>query len=135
MADVERTAVPWRQDPAKIEAALVDWAGAHLPDPVSLTDLRVPDSGMANDTVLFTPNGEPLVARLAQPTESPYPTFDLEFPKRIIELVRARTSVLVPEIVHVERSDERFGAPSLIVRAVGGVMPSDNPPYLIDPNG
>ena len=135
MADVERTAVPWRQDPAKIEAALVDWAGAHRPDPVSLTDLRVPDSGMANDTVLFTPNGEPLVARLAQPTESPYPTFDLEFQKRIIELVRARTSVLVPEIVHVDMSGRWCGVPLMVSRAVDGLVPSDNPPYLIDPNG
>ena len=138
MAEVERAAVPWRRDPAKIEAALVDWARAHRPDPVSLTDLRAPDSGMANDTVLFTLDGEPLVARLAPAPGSPYPTFpmfDLEFQMRVIELVRARTSVPVPEIVHFERSEEWLGAPFLIVRAVDGVVPSDNPPYLIDPNG
>ena len=138
MAEVEQMAVPWRRDPAKIEAALVEWARARRGGNVSLTDLRAPDSGMANDTVLFTLDGEPLVARLAPARESPYPTFptfDLEFQKRVIELVRARTSVPVPEVVHYERSEEWLGAPFLIVRAVDGAVPSDNPPYLIDPNG
>ena len=138
MAEVERTTVPWRRDPAEIEAALVDWARAHRHDAVSLTDLRAPDSGMANDTVLFTLDGEPLVARLAPAPESPYatfPKFDLEFQRRVIELVRARTAVPVPEIVHFEPSEEWLGAPFLIVRAVDGVVASDNPPYLIDPNG
>jgi aminoglycoside phosphotransferase (APT) family kinase protein len=138
VTEVERTAVPWRREPAGIEAALIEWARAQRGGAVSLTDLRAPDSGMANDTVLFTLDGEPLVARLAPAPGSPYatfPTFDLEFQKRAIELVRTRTSVPVPEIVHFERSEEWLGAPFLIVRAVDGVVPSDNPPYLIDPNG
>ena len=40
-----------------------------------------------------------------------------------------------PEIVHLERSDGWLGVPFLVVRAVEGVVASDNPPYLIDPNG
>ena len=138
MAEAEQITVPWRRDPAKIEAALADWAHSFRGSGTSVADVRAPDSGMANDTVLFRLDGEALVARLAPEPESPYqtfPTFDLEFQRRAMELVRSRTDVPVPEIVHLEESDEWLGVPFLVTRAVEGVVPSDNPPYLIDPNG
>ena len=103
-----------------------------------VTDVRAPDSGMANDTVLFRINGEPLVARLGPAPDSQYatfPTFDLTLQQRAIELVRARTSVPVPDIVHLETSDTWLGVPFMVVRAVEGEVPCDNPPYLIDPGG
>jgi aminoglycoside phosphotransferase (APT) family kinase protein len=53
----------------------------------------------------------------------------------VIDLVRARTDVPAPEIVHLERSDRWLGVPFMVVRAVEGVVASDNPPYLMDPNG
>jgi len=93
---------------------------------------------MANDTVLFRLNGEALVARLAPAPGSPYPTFpryDLELQRSAIELVRERTNVPVPEIVHLEDSDVWLGAPFMVTRQVEGLVPSDNPPYLLDPNG
>ena len=138
MAEAEQITVPWRRDPAKIEVALADWAHSFRDSGASVTDVRAPDSGMANDTVLFRLDGEALVARLAPAPESPYqtfPTFDLEFQRRAMELVRSRTNVPVPEIVHLEESDEWVGVPFLVTRAVEGVVPSDNPPYLIDPAG
>jgi aminoglycoside phosphotransferase (APT) family kinase protein len=93
---------------------------------------------MANDTVLFRLDGEALVARLAPAPDSQYatfPNFDLELQRRAIELVHARTSVPVPDIVHLEASGEWLGVPFMVVRAVEGEVASDNPPYLMDPDG
>ena len=93
---------------------------------------------MANDTVLFHLDDEALVARLAPAPDSPYPTFptfDLAFQHGAIDLVRARTSVPVPEVVHLETSEEWLGVPFMVVREVAGDVPCDNPPYLIDPGG
>jgi aminoglycoside phosphotransferase (APT) family kinase protein len=139
LADVrQRTTTPWRRDPSQLVAGLTAWARALRGRDVVVTDVRVPDSGMTNDTVLFRLDGEPLVARLSPAPGSPYPTFpsyDLELQQRVIHLVRTRTSVPVPEVVCLERSDDWLGAPFLVVRAVDGLVPSDNPPYLLDPNG
>jgi aminoglycoside phosphotransferase (APT) family kinase protein len=138
-ADVRQgSATPWRRDPSELVAGLTAWARAVRRHDVVVTDVRAPDSGMANDTVLFRLDGEPLVARLSPAPETPYPTFptyDLERQERVIHLVRTRTSVPVPEVVHLERSDEWLGVPFLVSRAVDGLVPSDNPPYLLDPGG
>jgi aminoglycoside phosphotransferase (APT) family kinase protein len=129
---------PWRRDLMQIEAGLVGWALSVLGPSATVTDLHSPGSGMANDTVLFRLDGEPVVARLAPAPGTPYPTFpsfDLAFQKQVIELVRARTDVPAPEVLHLETSDKWLGAPFLILRAIDGVVPSDNPPYLLDPSG
>lgn len=52
-----------------------------------------------------------------------------------MHLVGTRTSVPVPEVVHHERSGSWLGAPFLVTREVEGEVPSDNPPYLLDPTG
>src|SRR5262249_4171542 len=83
-------------------------------------------------------DGEALVARLAPARDShfpTFPTFDLFFQARVMALVGERTSVPVPEVVHVEDSDGWLGSPFLVTRAIEGVVASDNPPYLLDPNG
>jgi aminoglycoside phosphotransferase (APT) family kinase protein len=139
MTDVQRgSTTPWRRDPAQVEAGLAAWARALRGPAASVTDVRAPDSGMANDTVLFRLDGAALVARLAPAPATPYatfPTYDLELQQRVIELVRRRTDVPVPEIVAVELSDELLGVPFMVTRAIEGVVPSDNPPYLLDPGG
>jgi aminoglycoside phosphotransferase (APT) family kinase protein len=129
---------PWRRDPARLAPDLAAWARAVRGDAAVVTEVRTPDSGMANDTVLFRLDGEPLVARLAPAPDSPYPTFptfDLALQRRAIDLVRARTSVPVPEVVHLEESTKWLGVPFMVVREVTGQVPCDNPPYLIDPGG
>jgi aminoglycoside phosphotransferase (APT) family kinase protein len=129
---------PWRRDAGSLEVAIQAWARSFRGDNAILKGIKIPDSGMANDTVMVMLDGEPLVARLAPHPESPYPTFprfDLRFQERVMELVRERTDVPVPEIVHLEESDEYFGAPFLVMRCVEGNVPSDNPPYLMDPMG
>jgi len=134
----EGITTPWRRDLRALEAGLTAWARARRGDHAAVTDIRAPDSGMANDTVLFRLDGDPLVARLAPAPDSLYPTFptyDLALQQRVMDLVRARTDVPVPEIVHLEASDSWLGVPFLVLRAVEGVVPSDNPPFVIDPNG
>lgn len=89
---------------------------------------------MANDTVLFQLGGDALVARLAPMPGSPYPlfpSFDLELEDRTLRLVGDRTAVPVPEVVHFERSDEWLGVPFLVVRAVDGLVPPDDPFYVV----
>ncbi len=133
------SSTPWRRSPKYVEERLAAWARAFRNDDrATVTDVRMPDSGMANDTVLFRLGEEPLVARLAPSPESAYPTFpkfDLDLQRRAIDLVRARTKVPVPEIVHMEESDAWLGAPFLVTRSVEGLVASDNPPYLLDPGG
>ena len=100
--------------------------------------MQVPDNGMSNDSVRFRLDGEALVGRLAPAPDSHYPTFptyDLDLQRRVLELVRTRTDVPVPEVVHVELSDEWLGVPFLLMRAVEGVVPTDSPNYLMDPEG
>lgn len=130
---------PWRRSGAQVEERLALWARSFRPDAdATVTDVRMPESGMANDTVLFRLGGEPLVARLAPVPGSPYPTFptyDLEFQRKLMDLVRARTAVPVPEVVHLETSESWLGVPFMVTRAVDGLVPSDNPPYLLDPSG
>jgi aminoglycoside phosphotransferase (APT) family kinase protein len=139
MAEVQQVSTtPWRRDPTQLAAGLAAWAESVLGNRAAVTNLRAPDSGMANDTVLFSIDGENLVARLAPAPDSPYPTFptfDLALQRHVIELVRARTSVPVPEIVQLELSSKWLGTPFMVFRAVEGLVPCDNPPYLLDPNG
>src|SRR4051794_19004263 len=136
--DTATSTTPWRRSPAEVEVALRQWARDVRGPAAVVADVRSPSSGMANDTVLFTLDGDDLVARLAPHPDAPFPTFpafDLELQRKVIELVRERTDVPVPEIVHLEESVAYVGVPFLVVRAVEGEVAGDNPPYLLDPNG
>lgn len=132
------TSTPWRRDASSLEAAFERRGRCFRGERATLKGVRLPDSGMANDTVMFMLDDESLVARLAPHPQSPYPTFprfDLRFQRQVMELVREHTDVPVPEVVHFEESDEYVDVPFLVMRGVEGNVPSDNPPYLIDPNG
>jgi aminoglycoside phosphotransferase (APT) family kinase protein len=136
MSSVSST--PWRRDANLLETAFQKWGRYFRGEGATLKGIRIPDSGMANDTVMFMLDDEPLVARLAPHPQSPYPTFprfDLRFQQQVMALVSERTDVPVPEVVHLEESDEYVGVPFLVMRGVEGNVPSDNPPYLMDPNG
>ncbi len=139
MAESEETgATPWRRTADALEAGLTAWARSQRGNAATITDLRTPESGMSNDTVLFRLDGDPLVARLAPVPGTPYPTFptyDLDLECRAMGIVRAATDVPVPQVLHLERSPTWLGAPFTVVRAIDGVVPSDSPNYLMDPNG
>jgi aminoglycoside phosphotransferase (APT) family kinase protein len=127
--------LPWRRDPAEFVVGLTNWAHATYGDDATLDNVATPATGMANETVLFRLNGEDLVGRVAPTPNSPFPTFpafDLAFQRRCMQLVHDRTDVPVPEVVHLEESSAWLGAPFLVLRRVEGLVPSDNPPYVMD---
>jgi aminoglycoside phosphotransferase (APT) family kinase protein len=133
----ESPALPWRRTAGDVQSGLTAWARSRHPG-AAVSDVRIPDSGMANDTALFRLDDRALVARLAPLPGSPcatFPTFDLDRQRRVIGLVGRRTEVPVPHVVHLEESEVFLGSPFLVVAAVDGVVPSDNPPYLLDPGG
>ncbi|HKE73049.1 MAG TPA: phosphotransferase family protein [Acidimicrobiales bacterium] len=128
---------PWRRDPAAVAEGLAAWAAAWRGPGAAVTGVRAPGSGMSNDTVLFSLDGEALVARLA-PAPDAWPTFpayDVDRQRRVIDLVRERTAVPVPEVVHVEADAAWLGVPFMVSRAVAGDVPADSPPYLLDREG
>jgi aminoglycoside phosphotransferase (APT) family kinase protein len=130
--------LPWRRSAEQVADGLRSWARTWRGPTAEVSNVRSPGSGMANDTVLFDLDGDPLVARLAPAPDAPYPTFptfDLELQQSVIDLVRRRTAVPVPEVVHLERSTEWLGVPFLVTRAIEGEVAGDNPPYLLDPSG
>jgi aminoglycoside phosphotransferase (APT) family kinase protein len=126
---------PWRRDPAQLAEGLAAWARERKGPAATVTEVRAPASGMANETILFRLDEEPLVARLAPLPGSPFPTFptfDLDFQRRCMEVVQRHTKVPVPGVVHLEDNDGWLGAPFLVLRCIDGVVPSDNPPYVFD---
>jgi len=129
---------PWRRSPEELQAGLTAWAEALRGAHATISDFRVPQSGMANDTILFHLDDEPLVARLSPSPAAPYPTFpqyDLHLQRDVMELVWTKTDVPVPEVVHLEEVDHWLGVPFLVVRQIAGEVPSDNPNYLTDDTG
>jgi aminoglycoside phosphotransferase (APT) family kinase protein len=94
----------------------------------------MPDNGMANETILFDVGPDRLVARLAPLSDVPYPTFptfDLPLQRDCMELVRTRTNVPLPEVVHLEEDPAWLGTPFLVMRRVDGLVPRDTPPYVV----
>ena len=129
---------PWRRSPEELQAGLTAWAEALRGAHATISDCRVPQSGMANDMILFHLDDEPLVARLSPSPAAPYPTFpqyDLHLQRDVMELVWTKTDVPVPEVVHLEEADHWLGTPFLVVRQIAGEVPSDNPNYLTDDDG
>lgn len=123
--------LPWRRELAELRAGLERWARATGRGDVA--DVRAPASGMANETVLFTLGGRAVVARLAPRPDAPttFPTCDLPFQARVLDLVRERTSVPVPRVVYLEASEEWLGSPFLVLAAIDGIVPDDSPPYVL----
>jgi aminoglycoside phosphotransferase (APT) family kinase protein len=128
----------WQSDSGEMASRLTDWAREHYRrSDVVVTDVATPPSGAANVTRLFTVDGDELVIRFAPGPDDVFPTFrtcDLDFERRVMALVRTRTAVPVPDVLDVDTNRELFGVPFLVTRAVEGLVPSDNPPYLLDPN-
>jgi aminoglycoside phosphotransferase (APT) family kinase protein len=130
-----REALPWRRDVAEIRTYLARWATEQFGPRATLGHCTMPDNGMANETILFEIGTDRLVARLAPHSEAPYPVFpvfDLALQRDCMELVRARTEVLVPEIVCYEEDPSWLGTPFLVMRHIDGEVPRDTPPYVLE---
>lgn len=96
-------------------------------------------NGMSSETLLFDatwegpdgPVARPLVARLApDPADMPvFPTYDMARQFRIMQLVRERSAVPVPEVLWHEDDPTFLGAPFFVMARVEGRVPPDIMPY------
>jgi aminoglycoside phosphotransferase (APT) family kinase protein len=121
---------PWRRSAAELTECIIRWAAETGRGEV--TDVKVPESGMSNETLLFRLDGKPLVARLAPSHGSPFPLFpthDLAGQAQTMRVVEQKSSVPVPHVEHLEMSVEWLGTPFLLMEQVEGVVPGDYPPY------
>ena len=80
----------------------------------------------------MNPAGEQLAVRIP-PAEAAYPVFrsyDLRMQYDVMAAVGAHTDVPVPPLVGIEESSDLIGSPFLVMKAVEGRAPVDNPPYV-----
>src|SRR5439155_1271839 len=65
MTDQSTVTTPWRRELADLQPGLTAWAEARRDRGATVSEVRSPAGGMANDTVLFELDGEGMVARPA----------------------------------------------------------------------
>ena len=132
-----------QRDLNDVRTRLTVWLQRHLPGAtdLSVSELVVPQgTGMSSETMLFdatwrvgdVQHGGPYVARLApEMNDWPiFPSYDLALQARVMRLVREHTNVPVPDVPWIELDASVVGSPFLVMERVGGVAPSDNPPYV-----
>lgn len=116
----------WKRDPEVVAVGLQRWAADTRG--ASITDVRASSAGSQNDTILFSLDGEPTVARLGPAAGTPNPTFpsyDLAKQARVMQLVGERTEARVPTVIHLEQSDEWVDSPFLVMEALPGITTPD----------
>jgi aminoglycoside phosphotransferase (APT) family kinase protein len=127
---------PWRRDLGEVGPAVELWAKATLGPDTHVSEASSPGNGMSSETVLFEmtrgDTTERYAARLA-PMPDVYPVFpeyDIELQAKCMRLVRARTSVPVPDVRWVELDPKWLGTPFLVMKRIDGAAPPDIPPYV-----
>lgn len=122
---------------APLTAFLADRVGG----PVTVTDDDSPSgSGMSGMSLLFTASwvadGRPvrrrLVARvMPHPDDLPvFPDYDVQREADVMTAVRVAGDLPVPQVLWTEPSGNVLGQPFMIIEALPGQAPPDNPPYL-----
>jgi aminoglycoside phosphotransferase (APT) family kinase protein len=130
-------------DPTTARARLEQWYADTHPnaDHVHIRDLDIPHAnGMSSETVLFdvhwtegtTLRSRPLVARVAPTSGGLFPRYDLTRERRVIDAVKASTTVPVPATIGVEEDTAVLGAPFLVMERLSGRVPSDDPPFTAE---
>jgi aminoglycoside phosphotransferase (APT) family kinase protein len=130
------TETPWRRDPSELTGRLTDWATTAFGAGSSVANVVAPDNGMSSESCLFdiTLDGQTTqyVARMA-PLPHVIPVFqnyDIQLQANAMNVVRANTSVPVPEVTHVELDTAVLDTPFLVMKRLPGSAPSDMPPYV-----
>ncbi|HET6875100.1 MAG TPA: phosphotransferase family protein [Acidimicrobiales bacterium] len=118
---------PHRPD-ADLQRGLAAWAASRWPgEDNTIGELKRPDSGWANETILVTVGPRRLVVRLPQAMPL-YPEYPLAAQAKVMAAV-ARGGVPVPEVVALELNDEWLGEPFLVMARVEG-RPGPEAPVL-----
>ena len=99
---------------------------------------------MSSETMLFTARWEedgvradhPLVARIEPPATAwpVFPTYDLDMQFRVMQLVRERTGVPVPEPLWYEADPDPLGGAFFVMARIDGFVPRDVMPYTFGDN-
>ncbi len=131
------------RDVAELAGRLAPWLAEALgaDGEVKIGSVDAPSgSGLSSVTVLlecsWQQDGQPKSRRLAvriPPDASAYPVFrsyDLRMQYDVMAAVAAHTDVPVPPLVGVEESIDLIGSPFMVMEAVEGRAPVDNPPYV-----
>ncbi len=136
-ATAETQMTTHQRDLAELGTLLEKW----LPDalrargPVQVTDVHAPSgAGMSSVTILLTAeyDGQTrgLVARLA-PDDTSYPVFpSYDLRRQYDVMAGVADTVPVPDLVGVEETGDVLGTPFIVMEAVAGRVPTDNPPYV-----
>jgi aminoglycoside phosphotransferase (APT) family kinase protein len=132
-----------QRDSAAVAAAIARWLPTVMDTDtvVEVSGVDVPNgAGMSSVTVLFdaawtvhgAAHSRRLVARLAPDAASfpVFPSYDLGRQAGLLRAMTAAGTVPVPRVVGVEESGSVLGTPFLVMEAVEGRVPSDNPPYV-----
>ena len=129
-----------QRDLIATRAAFAAWLAKTLPDArdVEVGELSAPGAtGFSNETLFFdlaytAGGGERVARRLVlrvQPTENQvFPDYDLDKQIRTMRLLE-KTDVPVPRVLWYEPDAAVLGAPFYVMAHVGGMIPTDNPPY------
>ncbi len=143
--DSERITTSTR-DPQEMAGRLEGWLAGVVPAASpSITEVTSPESnGMSSETLLFTARWEEgggpvtrrLVARIEPPaTDHPvFTTYDLDMQFRVMGLVRAETTVPVPETLWYEPDPRVLGGPFFVMERIDGLVPPDVMPYTFGDN-
>ena len=120
-------------------AKIIEWLAPKLslpPSDVRIENMDAPlGTGFSSDTLLFdlvsTKGGqerrEGLVARLEPEEYIVFPTYDIAFQVRVLQMLED-TDVPVPRIRWFEPDASVLGVPFYIMDRIIGEVPSDNPP-------
>ncbi|MDP3894796.1 phosphotransferase family protein [Nocardioides sp.] len=141
---VETKLTTHQRDLADLAERLGPWLSEHLASgsPVRLHDVHAPTGGgLSSVTILMRATwGSPgegeqsrdLVVRMA-PEETSFPVFpvyDLRRQYDVMATVATTSDVPVPGLVGLDESGDVLGAPFIVMAAVTGRTPVDNPPYV-----
>ncbi|MGB7051654.1 MAG: phosphotransferase family protein [Acidimicrobiales bacterium] len=135
------------RDRDDLAARLGAWLRSTLPARAApeLIEASSPEgNGMSSETVLFTARWEedgvradhPLVARIEPPATAwpVFPTYDLDMQFRVMQLVRERTGVPVPEPLWYEADPDPLGGAFFVMARIDGFVPRDVMPYTFGDN-
>jgi aminoglycoside phosphotransferase (APT) family kinase protein len=130
------------RDPAELQRALESWLAGRLPQGsgVAISEVTSPSAtGMSSETLLFDASwneaGEArtgaFVARVEPDLEDCpiFPVYDLKAQFDLLQVVRDRSRVPVPQARWLELDPAPMGAPFFVMDRVEGRVPPDVMPY------